>query len=135
MAAARLGLPATVHLYVLNSDYAGAWSWGDGSVFVSKPLVRLATQEELAAAIAHEMGHFAVARSGNPSAIAGRDSNFEIEAGADAAGMKILEQHGIARSTMKSLLRKLRGSCMVGDSVKPMLDQRLARLAFLDDRQ
>jgi Zn-dependent protease with chaperone function len=40
-----------------SRDELGAWSWPDGRIRVSRSLVDLLDDEELAAAIAHELGH------------------------------------------------------------------------------
>lgn len=94
-----------------------AYAWPDGSIFVSRGLLALLDDEELTAAIAHEVGHLmsdghfrsAASLGGRPAArpaIAGRD----IESRADAAGVELLRRRGLAPQSMQRMLVKVRSS-------------------------
>src|SRR4051794_22688073 len=48
---------AKLAIRVLNTDRAIAFSWPSGDVFVSQRLMDCLSDEELSAAIAHEMAH------------------------------------------------------------------------------
>ncbi len=52
------GLPRThLFIHVLNSPSPAAFSFPDGSIYVARGLAERLTNDELAAAIAHELGH------------------------------------------------------------------------------
>ena len=94
-----------------------AYAWPDGSIFVSRGLLSLLDDEELAAAIAHEVGHLmndghfrlAASLAGHRApraAIAGGD----IESRADAAGVKLLRRRRLPPQAMQRMLVKVRSS-------------------------
>src|SRR5437899_1996032 len=50
----------SVRFRVLNYDTACAFGWPDGRIYLTRSLVDLLDDQELAAAIAHELGHLVV---------------------------------------------------------------------------
>jgi len=84
----------------------GAWAWPDGRVRITPALVDVLDAEELAAVVAHEMGHL---RGGHrlhgPGAVGGVSETAEVEA--DRIGCGILAARGIAPGAMVRMLRAL----------------------------
>ena len=98
----------SVHVSVINSDAAGAYAWPGGDVFVTRGLVDLLDQQELAAALAHEMGHLIADHTANPpSSLHGVSTGTAAEITADAIALKLLQNQGITRDVMLSMLRKV----------------------------
>jgi predicted Zn-dependent protease len=65
-----------------------------------------ASDDEVAAAIAHEMGHLlSDGHMQGPVALRGDDKGLDVEAKADAVGCNLLEMHGISRSVMMQMLQ------------------------------
>ena len=118
-----------VSLFVLASDFPSAYAWPHGEIFVTRGLAALLTDNELAAAVAHELGHLidggqdeGVGLGGlrrgawgfwgrttpKPQTLDGDEQWVDIECRADAAGVKILTDAGLAPTAMTSMLKKLR---------------------------
>lgn len=130
-ACAILGSSAdrTVHVHVLDSDSIGAYGWPNGNLFVTRGLVDLLTDQELAAAIAHEMGH--LLNDGHLHtfvSLRGCCVNPDIEARADSIGVRLLAQHGIGRSVMISMLNKVRSSPGMPSLCQQRIGQRIELL-------
>ncbi|MEW6268147.1 MAG: M48 family metalloprotease [Thermodesulfobacteriota bacterium] len=85
----------------------GAWSWPDGDVRVSRALVELLDDEQLAAVLAHELGH--LLDEGHlramPAALAGDDGRRGPEARADALGCVLLAERGLHAGALPAMLR------------------------------
>lgn len=91
---------------VLRTDLISAFSFPDGSIYLTHGLVERASDEELAAAIAHELGHLLIdGHVRGPAALRGNDRRLDTEAEADALGCRILETHGIAYTAMARMLQ------------------------------
>lgn len=88
-----------VEVRVLAQETLVAYAFRAGVVFVSRGLVARLGADELAAAIAHELGH--LTREGD--ALAARDA----EAQADRLGVALLEASGVPPGAMAHLLRRL----------------------------
>jgi len=83
----------------------GAWAWPDGRIEVSRALVDRLDEEELAAALAHELGHLldgghlpvgtAGLDDGPPLGLRGAAGADEAEARADRIGCALLARRGI----------------------------------------
>ena len=50
-------LPGCCHYEIADGSNAGAFAWPDGRIRVTRGLIDLLNDEELAAAVAHEIGH------------------------------------------------------------------------------
>ena len=102
---------ARVRVYVLSSDDLSAHSWADGSVYVTRGLVDQLTDDELLAAMAHELGH--LMRGGQVSAsvsLRGCDRGgtcVDEEERADAIGLDLLKARGVPAGAMASMLEKV----------------------------
>lgn len=108
--AAPLGLPAGFLQVGLSSRReVGAWSWGDGRIQVSRALADLLDDDELAAAVAHELGHLLAGGElpGYPAALAGAGESPEPEERADRLGCSLLAARGIDPTAMVRMLRKI----------------------------
>lgn len=92
----------------------GAWAWPDGRIEVSRALVDRLDDEELAAALAHELahlldgGHLRVPNAGlddgAPLGLRGASGANEVEARADRIGCALLARHGIRCEAMARML-------------------------------
>jgi Zn-dependent protease with chaperone function len=100
-----------LHLHVLSSSELAAYSWPDGSVFVTAALVDRLDDAELSAALAHEVGHLLdhpgaqspAGLSGQPRGAGSRDK----EGRADAIGLNLLRRQHLPEAAMISMLEKV----------------------------
>jgi len=100
-----------IRVHVLDSDSVGAFGWPDGNLFITRGLVDLLTDHEVAAAVAHEMGHlFNDGHLHTVVSLRGCCINADVEARADSIGVRLLAQHGIGREAMTSMLNKVRSA-------------------------
>ena len=125
-ACAILGLSAdrAVRVHVLESDSIGAYGWPDGNLFVTRGLVDLLNDQELAAAAAHEMGH--LLNDGHLHTVVslrGCCVSPDAEARADAIGVRLLAARGVGRAAMISMLNKVRRA----PGASPVCQQGIAR--------
>ena len=113
----------SIHVSVINSDTAGAYAWPGGDVFVTRGLVDLLNQQELAAALAHEMGHMIADHTTNPpNSLRGASTGNAAEISADAIGINLLQKQGMNRDVMISMLRKV---CGRNPSCRNAIQQRI----------
>ena len=119
----------SVCVHVLDSDSIGAYGWPDGNVFVTRGLVDLLTDQELTAAIAHEMGH--LLNDGHLHTVVslrGCCTSPDIEVRADSIGVRLLAEHGIGREAMTSMLNKVRLSSGMPSLCQQRIGQRIELL-------
>ena len=116
-------------VFILESSRLGGWSWPDGHIYLTSALVSTADNAELAAAMAHEMGHLVNNQNINaPQALARGEEHLAIESAADFTGCRILAGSGIAPASMIDLLKMVRAK-----SNDPVLRHAIAqRIVFLD---
>jgi predicted Zn-dependent protease len=96
------------HVYVLGSDSIGAFAWPDGSLYVHHRLVDALDDQELAAVLAHELGHLMNASLIlAPATLHGCDASIEDEVHADARGVDTLKAAGLDPAAMRSMLTKV----------------------------
>lgn len=98
-----------------NCDYqvvdrmdATAFAWPDGRIHVTRGLVDLLDDEELAAAVAHELGH--LLDDGHLTgrfSLKGTARSQDAEARADVIGRQLLRQAGLPHESMKRMLEKV----------------------------
>jgi Zn-dependent protease with chaperone function len=127
--AACQGVPITIH--VLNSDNPCAFSWPSGHIFVTCGLMDMLNDDELSAAIAHEMGH--LLNDGHLQTISTLQStcvNPDREARADAAGVALLRARGIPAAAMAHMLQKVKASPLVPPPCQIALQRRIVLLAL-----
>ena len=94
---------------VLASNSVAAYCWPDGRGFVTRGLVDLLGDEELTAAIAHELGH--LLNDGHVHAVAGLrgcETSADAEARADAAGAALMQARGLPPVAMMRMLQKVK---------------------------
>jgi Zn-dependent protease with chaperone function len=90
---------AHVTVRVLGEDEPAAYAFRDGSLFVTRGLAALLDVDELAAALAHEVGH--LTRRGDD--LPGPDA----ERLADRLGAEVLQASGLPPALMTQMLRRL----------------------------
>ena len=105
-------IDSPVAVRVLASDAVCAYSWPDGQVFVTRGLVEVLNEDELAAAVAHEVGHLLDGEHAVPVvSLQGVRGSTDSEERADAMGVQLLERQGIGPAAMSMMLTKVLGSC------------------------
>jgi Zn-dependent protease with chaperone function len=122
------GIPITVH--VLASDAPCAYAWPSGHIFVTRGLMDMLTDDELSAAIAHEMGHLlSDGQLHTIVALAGCSMDGDRESRADAQGIALLQARGLPPSAMIHMLEKVEASPQVPPQFKAALQMRIALLS------
>ena len=99
--------PGAIDLGLSTRDALGAWSWPDGRIRASCALVDLLDDEELAAALAHEIGHLLDGGhlAGEPTALSGIRGTIGSEARADVLGCRLLAAQGRQPTALPRMLR------------------------------
>lgn len=137
-ALARLGVggPPTVSVCVLANNSLGAWTFADGSIFVTHGLAGSLSDDELVAVLAHEAGHLENAgRLTSPGvAFDGAMGAADCEERADDAGRAILKFRGIPQESLVTALRKVRNSTSISPFVRAAIDARIRRLTLSNER-
>lgn len=135
---ATLNGPLTVT--ILDSDRITAYSWPNGEIFVTAGLLDACTDQQVAAAIAHEVGHLlndghlktrqgVQGLGGNaPHAHDHNNSNNDIEIEADAMGCRLLSAAQLDPQAMASLLQTVREQSPVA-KVKAAMSRRIAAIS------
>jgi predicted Zn-dependent protease len=119
----------TVRIHVLDNDAVGAYGWPNGNLFVTRGLVDLLSDQELVAAIAHEMGH--LLNEGHLHTVVslrGCSVSSDAEARADSIGVRLLDECGIGRGAMISMLNKVRLSPGMPSSCEQGIGRRIELL-------
>jgi predicted Zn-dependent protease len=114
---------------VLASETIGAYSWPNGQIFVTAGLIDHVTQDELEAALAHELGH--LIGDGHVRVVAslrGCDQDRDAEARADAVGVQVLQLQGLQAESMIALLEKVRASTSLSQQCQHAIDGRIQLL-------
>ena len=94
----------------------GAWSWPDGRVRVSRALADLLDDAQLAAALAHELGHLLDGGhlDGAVAALSGAAGRSGPEARADVVGCALLAERGLATAALPRMLRTVAAAITAG---------------------
>jgi Zn-dependent protease with chaperone function len=99
----------TVSIRVLESNAVLAYSWPNGEVFLTRKLIRVLDSEELAAVLAHELGHLeAGGHIHSFSSLAGTRAGSRSEEDADLRGYQLLEARGLSPTAMVRMLRTVK---------------------------
>jgi len=115
---------------VFASDQLCAYAWPSGHLFVSRGLVDRLTDAELAAAIAHELGHLLCdGYIQGPVSLCGPGVPSEREIRADAAGLALLHAAGLPMQPMVSMLAKVAASVDSTQS-RAAMQQRIQLLSL-----
>lgn len=129
---AREEVPAGLNVHVLSSTELAAYSWPDGSVFVTAALVDQLDDAELSAALAHELGHLlSDGRVASPVGLIGdtRDTrSHDKEERADAIGVELLKRRRVPEQAMISMLEKIVAGEAPGSPCRRALARRIERL-------
>lgn len=94
----------------------GAWAWADGHIRVSRALVDLLDDNELAAALSHELGHL-LDRGDLPDppvSLLGGAGGDDPEVRADQLACRLLVARGIVPDAMTRMLTKVAARCCGG---------------------
>ncbi len=96
---------AAIHPGLSARRGLAAFAWPDGSVLVTRDLVDLLDDEQLAAAIAHEIGHLLDdGHLAAPAALADAPADDEPERRADRTGCRLLAEAGRSPDAMPRML-------------------------------
>jgi len=122
------GRPITVQ--VLASDAPCAFSWPTGHLFVTRGLIDSLDDDELAAAIAHELGHLlSDGQLQSVASLRGFGVDPDREAKADAAGIGLLQACGLPTEAMVRMLEKVKASPLVPPGCRKALQRRIELLS------
>jgi Zn-dependent protease with chaperone function len=110
---------------VLNADRPCAYCWPDGTLFVTKGLLRLLDDDELTGALAHEIGHLSGGSAGVRSAAFSGNGGMDCEVRADAAGCELLQAAGLSPDFLARALLKVRDDPQTPASLRTALSQRV----------
>jgi predicted Zn-dependent protease len=117
---------------VVDSDEVGAFCWRSGNIVVTRALVDLVDDHELAAAIAHEAGHLlADGHLQRPAALNGCASDRDAEMSADLLGRELLGTAGLSQDAFTRLLRKVAAHPQTTRACRDHLNRRIARLSAM----
>jgi len=119
-----------VKVRVSRSGRVGAFSWPDGRVELTSGLVERLNEDEIAAAIAHELGHVLEGQPGGAtSALSGRSgSPDDVEARADRFATRLLARAGYDPSAMSRTLTKVMNTPGMAPACRARLAGRIALL-------
>ncbi len=122
------------HIYVLNASDIGAHALPDGNIFVTRALMDLLDDEELSAAIAHELAH--LINDGHLHAVMslrGCCETPEAEARADATGVELLRERGLDPRAMSRMLGKVKVTAELTPACRNAIGHRIELLSTRGD--
>jgi predicted Zn-dependent protease len=118
-----------VHVHILANDAPCAYGWPNGQLFVTRGLVDRVTDEELSAALAHEMGHLlSDGHTRNVMSLRGCQENLDAEQRADAVGVEFMRLQGLPPQSMITMLKKVCESGTLSPACRDALDHRITLL-------
>ena len=115
-----------VKVWVLHTEEVGAWGWPDGEIFLTKGLIDRLDDTEIAAAVAHELGH--LLNDGHLRDVASLNGyGFPLngESRADMTGVGLLEAQQLPGDAMARMLTKVVHSDRCSASVRRALQCRI----------
>ncbi len=120
-----------IRLHVIACESLTAYAWPSGEIYVSRGLVAALSDEELAAAVAHEMGH--LVGDGHVCAVVALDGQandhaHDHERQADATGCRIMSQSGLPPVAMSRMLQKVHDAQPAGSPLRSHLQARINAL-------
>ena len=121
-----------IELRVLDADAVGAYAWAGGRVYVTRGLLALLDDDELAAAVAHEVGHLLDA--GHLRAVHALDGcarHSDRETRADMLGTQLLEAAAYPRQAMVNMLQKVQAAQHADSQCHQALSKRIDTLQTL----
>src|SRR5207248_4159624 len=118
-----------VRVFVLESRNVGAYAWPDGSIFLTSALVEMLTPQEIAAVLAHELGHLSDHQiSGNASSLFGKAEHLDSESRADVFACDLLRRSGLAPDALANALQKVQAAAGLSDQQRQSLLDRATRM-------
>ncbi|MDB5298918.1 MAG: hypothetical protein JWO87_581 [Phycisphaerales bacterium] len=120
-------------LHVLANRRPAAFAWPDRHVYVTTGLLALLDDDELTAALAHELGHLQ-ARDRHLAALRGPAAD-DIETRADELGCELLKAGGIRPAVLARALAKVRDAPDTPVQCREALTHRIEWLRLRDEIQ
>lgn len=121
-----------LNVMVLDSNDVGAYCWESGHIVLTRGLMELADDEELIAAIAHEVGHLlAEGHLPRPAALAGCEPDQDLETQADLVAHQLLQANDLQSDALPRLLEKIAALPRTSPRCREDLNRRVARLTQL----
>jgi Zn-dependent protease with chaperone function len=118
-----------VRVSVAPTAAPGAYAWPDGRVVLTRGLVRLLDDDELAAAVAHELGHLlADGHLHAAAALSGAGPATDVERRADSVGAALLGLTGYPADAMPRMLEKVAASPGTSNECRARLRDRIVCL-------
>ncbi len=117
-----------VRVFVLASDKVTAYVWPRGGIYVSRGLIQRLSEQELAAAIAHEMGHLIDTGTTHIATLEGATGSDDHEMLADAKGVQLLTRSGLNPAAMATMLQKVHDAQPENSPLRPRLQARIDAL-------
>ncbi|MGE5611038.1 MAG: M48 family metalloprotease [Bacillota bacterium] len=119
-------------IHVLDSNTPTAYAWPSGDIFVTRALLDvLPSDDELTAAIAHEVGHLVA--DGHCRTImtlgGSKRSGQDAEARADDLARHLLQTAGLPSDSLLHALQKVQASPRLSASCRCGLQHRIERLS------
>jgi len=119
----------SVRVTVDDTPRVGAYAWPDGRILLTRGLVRLLADDELAAAVAHELGHLlADGHLHAAAALSGTGAGPDVESRADAVGRALLPPANYPPDAMPRMLEKVAASPGMSNECRARLRERTNRL-------
>ena len=116
-------------IQVLNTDAVSAFSWRNGRVFVTRGLMDHLNDDELAAVIAHELGHLlSDGQLQTVASLRGCCVDPDREVRADATGLALLRAQGLSAGPMVSMLRMIEKYGSLPPACRLAMDHRITLL-------
>jgi Zn-dependent protease with chaperone function len=117
-------------IHVLVCRRPSAFAWPDRHVYVTTGLLALLNDDELTAAVAHELGHLQ-ARDHQLASLRGPAAD-DVEARADALGCEIMKSRGISPEVLARALAKVRDAYDTPAQCRDALTRRIEWLRESD---
>jgi Zn-dependent protease with chaperone function len=115
---------------VLATQTPSAYSFPDGSIFVTEGLLHLLDDDELTAVIAHELGHLLGDKRGEPVvSLRGCAEDLDAESRADLLGTRLLRDANVQPGAMITMLRKIESSGSLPASCQRAMEHRAELLS------
>jgi Zn-dependent protease with chaperone function len=120
----------TIRVQVLATNAVSAFSWRNGRVFITRGLMNHLDDQELAAVIAHELGHLlSDGQLQTVASLRGYSDDPDREVRADAAGVGLLKMAGLPPQPMISMLKKVEKYGSLPVTCQSAMDRRIAILS------
>jgi hypothetical protein len=114
---------------VSKSVIPSASSWSDGTIYLSTGLLRILDDDEVVAAVAHELGHITHASDACVRQIHALDgSRDDVEQAADAAAIEMLRRSGVPLASLSRVLMTVRDLPETRRELRPAITRRIELL-------